>query len=99
MPQCAFLSVVFMMAFVMLFDRMHCRRQCERLAAVTGTWNFGWTPQKLLSPYERANRLYAMGEFAAAAELLIKTKASEPGEPRLTPCTINRASQARRYQR
>jgi hypothetical protein len=79
MPQCAFLSVVFMMAFVMLFDRMHCRRQCERLAAVTGTWNFGWTPQKLLSPYERANRLYAMGEYAAAAELLVKAKASERG--------------------
>ena len=46
---------------------------------MTGTWNFGWTPQKLLSPYERANRLYAMGEYAAAAELLVKAKASERG--------------------
>jgi hypothetical protein len=70
MPQFTYLSVVFMMAFVMLFDKMHWRHRCERFAAVTGVWLFDWTPQRALSPGERANRLYAMGELAAAAKLL-----------------------------
>ncbi len=70
MPQCAYLSVVFMMAFVMVFDQMHWRHRCERFATVTGLWLFDRTPRRPLSPAERANRLYAMGELAAAAEVL-----------------------------
>ena len=70
MPQFAYLSVVFMMAFVMVFDQMHWRHRCERFAAATGVWLFDRTPRKALSPRERANRLYAMGELAAAAKLL-----------------------------
>jgi hypothetical protein len=70
MPQFAYLSVVFMMAFVMLFDKMHRRHRRERLAAVCGAWLFDAMPRGALSPQERANRLYSMGELSAAAEVL-----------------------------
>ena len=72
-----------MMAFVVLFDHIHCRHRFERFAAVTAMWDLIWPAQRLLDPHERANRLYAMGELAAAAELLVKTKASAGGAPDL----------------
>ena len=73
MPRYALLSIVLMMAFVMTFDQMRSRHRTERFAAVTGLWLFDRTSQKALSPSERANRLYSMGELAAAAEVIALT--------------------------
>jgi hypothetical protein len=74
-------SVVFMMAYVMVFDNMRYRHGLLRFAAVTGLPPVSMGTQidlsvqqteRLLSNRDRAQRLYAMGEFAAAAELLAK---------------------------
>ena len=74
-------SIVFMMAYVMLFDGMRYRHGLLRFAAVTGLAPVSVGTQidlsiqeteRCLTPRARANRLYAMGEFAAAAELLAK---------------------------
>jgi len=73
MPQAAFLSVVFMMAFVMLFVQMRSRHRQESFSSITGLSLFHCPEQKVLSPRERARRLYAMGELAAAAELIAET--------------------------
>jgi hypothetical protein len=70
MPQDAHFSVVFRTALVRLFEIARRRRRRERLAAVTGPGLFDGTPRTALSLGERANRLYAMGELAAAAALL-----------------------------
>jgi len=72
-------SIVFMMAYVMLFVRVHYRRRLQRFAAVTGLpplpveaqIDFSvQETQSRLTLRDRAHRLYAIGEFAAAAELL-----------------------------
>lgn len=74
-------SIVFMMAYVMVFDGMRYRHGLRRFAAVTGLLPVSVGAQidhsiqeteRLLSNRDRAQRLYAMGEFAAAAELLAK---------------------------
>ena len=74
-------SIVFMMGYVMLFDGMRYRHALHRFAAVTGLAPVSVGAQihlsvqeteRRISPRDRANRLYAMGEFAAAAELLAK---------------------------
>ncbi len=70
MPQNTHLSVIFRMAFVRLFDNMRFRRGRARVATVAGPWLFDGAPRTALSLGERANRLYAMGELAAAAALL-----------------------------
>ena len=73
MPSCALLSIVFMMSFVMVFDTMRFRHRVEAFASATGLWLAPLTrvaSAPRLSAKERAVRLYAMGEFAAAAELL-----------------------------
>jgi hypothetical protein len=76
-------SVVFMMAYVMLFDGFRYRRALRRFAAVTGFAPVSTGTQidlsvqeteRSLSIRDRVHRLYAMGEFAAAAELLAKEK-------------------------
>jgi len=76
-------SIVFMMAYVMLFDGMRYRHALRRFAEVTGLAPVSVGAQidlsvreteRLLSNRGRAQRLYAMGEFAAAAELLAKDK-------------------------
>jgi hypothetical protein len=58
------------MAFVRLFDNMRWRRRRARVATVTGPWLLDGAPRTALSLGERANRLYAVGELAAAAALL-----------------------------
>jgi len=78
---CSLVSVVFMMAYVMLFDSMRYRLGLRRFSAITGLPPLSVGGQidfsvqetaRCLSPRARAERLYAMGEFAAAAELLAK---------------------------
>ena len=70
-----------MMAYVMLFDGLRYRHGLQRFAAVTGLAPVSVGAQidlsvqeteRLLSLRGRAHRLYAMGEFAAAAALLAK---------------------------